>query len=85
MKSSNAAIFRNARLRDKNDYPRLAEPHERCCGCAACCAICPKNAIHMDANEEGFFILLLTLQNVYGVIVVWIFACSKRNEVSGNC
>lgn len=55
MKSSNAAIFRNTRLRDKKDYPLLAEPHERCCGCAACCAICPKNAIHMDANEEGFF------------------------------
>ena len=34
--------------------------------------------------KRAFFILLLTLQNVYGVIVVWIFACSKRNEVSGN-
>lgn len=35
--------------------------------------------------KRVFFILLLTLQNVYGVIGVWIFACSKRNEVSGNC
>lgn len=25
-----------------------------CCGCSACYAVCPTNAIHMDADEEGF-------------------------------
>ena len=27
----------------------------RCCGCGACKAICPKNAIQMIEDEEGFF------------------------------
>lgn len=26
----------------------------RCCGCAACANICPKNCIEMTADEEGF-------------------------------
>lgn len=31
-------------------YTRKAE----CCGCTACYAICPQNAIHMKKDEEGF-------------------------------
>ncbi|SCY73100.1 4Fe-4S binding protein [Butyrivibrio sp. INlla14] len=27
---------------------------EDCCGCSACYAICPKGAITMLADEEGF-------------------------------
>lgn len=27
---------------------------ERCCGCAACCAACPKDAIVMSSDDEGF-------------------------------
>ncbi len=27
---------------------------EECCGCSACCAICPNEAITMLADEEGF-------------------------------
>lgn len=27
-----------------------------CCGCAACCNICPKNAIDMVPDREGFFV-----------------------------
>lgn len=26
----------------------------QCCGCASCQSICPKNCIHMKADEEGF-------------------------------
>ncbi len=29
-------------------------PSDRCCGCAACYAICPKNAITMCPDAEGF-------------------------------
>ena len=28
-----------------------------CCGCTACFNICPKNAISMQPDEEGFYIL----------------------------
>ena len=27
---------------------------EECCGCGACAAVCPKGAIEMTADEEGF-------------------------------
>lgn len=32
----------------------LYEIKEDCCGCSACYAICPKSAIKMVEDEEGF-------------------------------
>lgn len=34
--------------------PVLYERKEDCCGCTACYVICPKNAISMQPDEEGF-------------------------------
>ena len=34
--------------------PVLFERKEDCCGCTACYAICPKSAISMQPDEEGF-------------------------------
>lgn len=34
--------------------PILYERKEECCGCASCYAICPKGAISMVEDEEGF-------------------------------
>ena len=34
--------------------PELYNKKENCCGCSACYAICPVNAITMKADEEGF-------------------------------
>lgn len=34
--------------------PVLYERKVDCCGCTACCAICPKRAIEMREDEEGF-------------------------------
>ena len=34
--------------------PVLYERKEDCCGCTACYAICPKSAIEMKEDEEGF-------------------------------
>lgn len=36
------------------DVPMLFINKEDCCGCSACYAICPKNAIKMEEDEEGF-------------------------------
>jgi formate hydrogenlyase subunit 6/NADH:ubiquinone oxidoreductase subunit I len=55
MEKGSVTRIKDAPLCDKNGYPRLVDSIEKCCGCAACCAICPKNAIRMDADEEGFF------------------------------
>ena len=34
--------------------PVLFEEKYQCCGCTACYAICPKDAISMKCDEEGF-------------------------------
>lgn len=34
--------------------PILYSRKEDCCGCTACYAICPKQAISMQPDEEGF-------------------------------
>ena len=34
--------------------PVLYKRKEECCGCTACYAICPKEAISMVEDEEGF-------------------------------
>lgn len=36
------------------EIPVLFENKEDCCGCTACYAICPKSAIVMKPDEEGF-------------------------------
>ena len=36
------------------DFPVLFTRKEECCGCTACYAICPVNAISMKPDEEGF-------------------------------
>lgn len=33
---------------------QLVEEKENCCGCTACFSICPKHAIEMKEDEEGF-------------------------------
>lgn len=33
---------------------KLKQDNLKCCGCTACYAICPKNAITMQADSEGF-------------------------------
>lgn len=34
--------------------PVLFENKENCCGCSACYSICPKSAINMETDKEGF-------------------------------
>ena len=38
----------------EREIPVLYERKEECCGCTACYAICPKEAISMVEDEEGF-------------------------------
>lgn len=36
------------------ELPILFSNKSECCGCTACYAICPKQAISMNEDEEGF-------------------------------
>lgn len=38
----------------KTQIPILYNQKEECCGCTACYAICPKEAIYMLEDKEGF-------------------------------
>ena len=38
----------------EKEYPVLFDRKEECCGCTACFAICPKEAIKMIEDVEGF-------------------------------
>lgn len=40
--------------------PSLYISKEDCCGCSACKAICPVDAISMLPDEEGFFYPVIT-------------------------
>lgn len=37
-----------------NSLPVLFKNKEMCCGCSACFSVCPKQAIKMIPDEEGF-------------------------------
>ncbi|MBQ9886876.1 MAG: 4Fe-4S binding protein [Lachnospiraceae bacterium] len=36
------------------EIPVLFSDKSECCGCSACMAVCPKEAISMIEDEEGF-------------------------------
>jgi formate hydrogenlyase subunit 6/NADH:ubiquinone oxidoreductase subunit I len=36
------------------NLPILFKKKDECCGCTACYAVCPKHAINMIEDEEGF-------------------------------
>ena len=38
----------------KDNYPILVDEKKHCCGCGACYSICPKKAIAMIKDNEGF-------------------------------
>lgn len=38
----------------KKEIPILYSRKEECCGCTSCYAICPREAILMVQDEEGF-------------------------------
>lgn len=38
----------------EKENPVLYNKKDECCGCTACFAICPKSAITMVEDEEGF-------------------------------
>ena len=41
-------------MNNTKPIPTLYTRKEDCCGCTACYAICPKSAITMQPDEEGF-------------------------------
>ena len=38
----------------QKEIPKLFDDKKECCGCSACYAVCPVDAIIMQPDEEGF-------------------------------
>lgn len=38
----------------RHGLPELYHDRSECCGCTACAVICPRDAITMEPDEEGF-------------------------------
>ena len=38
----------------RRGLPELYRDRSECCGCTACAAVCPRGAITMEPDEEGF-------------------------------
>lgn len=49
----------------EREIPILYKRKEECCGCSACYAICPKEAISMVEDKEGLNIHRLMRLNVF--------------------
>ena len=43
--------------------PSLYEKKEDCCGCFTCYSICPKDAIYMEEDLEGFVYPVIDVSN----------------------
>ena len=39
---------------DEQRLPELVPDKNLCCGCGVCAAVCPRGAIQMVADDEGF-------------------------------
>lgn len=66
----------------EREIPVLYKRKEECCGCTACYAICPKEAISMVEDEEASNIRKLMKVNVCVVINVSRFVQLKQHEHS---
>lgn len=40
--------------KEQNEVPVLFREKKDCCGCWACCSVCPFDAINMVRDNEGF-------------------------------
>lgn len=50
----------------KKRLPELYEKKENCCGCSACYATCPTQAIIMESDEEGFMYPMVDAEKCIG-------------------
>lgn len=41
-------------MADIKKIPVLYHDKQECCGCTACCSVCPKQAITMETDTEGY-------------------------------
>lgn len=63
--------------------PVLFDDLSECCGCTACAAICPRGAISMWENLEGFDYPHINSTLCVGCLLC-VEVCPFRSEKDGN-
>lgn len=51
---NNTTVQKSEQVQFKHQKIVLVPQKEQCCGCGACAQVCPRNAIRMEADREGF-------------------------------
>ena len=72
-------FLQNSNEKENSMYPTLFENKEDCCGCFACAAICPVNAVVMITDEEGFNYPLINRD-----ICIKCYRCMKVCPIKDN-
>lgn len=62
-----------------NKIPVLYSRKEECCGCTACYVVCPKRAIYMVEDEEGF-----EYPEIKADICIGCYSCMKVCPVQAH-
>lgn len=62
------------------DLPELYSERAKCCGCSACASVCPKGAISMEPDEEGFLYPVVDVRLCVGCGACLRACAFKRTE-----
>lgn len=62
--------------------PMLYKEKSECCGCSACYAICPKRAISMVKDEEGFEYPHIDVERCIGCLMCLSVCPFKDNQTN---
>lgn len=68
---------------NNKELPELYTKREDCCGCTACYSVCPKDAITMKADEEGFIYPVVDTSKCircYKCIKICVFKEAKKEK-----
>ncbi len=63
--------------------PDLSEDKSSCCGCGVCAVLCPKNAITMQSDVEGFMYPFID-ETKCVICNKCITVCSFKRDVSAK-